>query len=41
VKFYFDVREAVRSEENVAEADARAQTRMKTMVDAFVALIQT
>jgi phosphomannomutase len=41
VKFYFDVCDAVRSGESVAEADARAQTRMKTMVDAFVALIRT
>jgi phosphomannomutase len=38
VKFYFDVREAVSSEESVADAEARAHGRMKTMADAFVAL---
>ncbi|MBX3205326.1 MAG: phospho-sugar mutase [Labilithrix sp.] len=37
-KFYFDVRERIRSGEPLADAEARAAATMKALADAFVAL---
>jgi phosphomannomutase len=37
-KFYFDVREALRGSEPLADAEARAAASMKALADAFVAI---
>jgi phosphomannomutase len=38
IKFYFDVREPVRDNEPIADADSRAARTMKTLEDEFVAI---
>jgi phosphomannomutase len=38
IKFYFDLREPMRDGEAMADADARAQARIKALTDAFVAI---